>query len=38
VFYGRDVGYVVERLDLGASLEAVSATNMRQLLSNSQHS
>jgi hypothetical protein len=36
VFYGRDVGYVVERLDLDSGLEAVSATNMRQLLSNVQ--
>jgi len=29
VFYGRDVGYVVERIELAANLEAISATNIR---------
>jgi hypothetical protein len=38
VFYGRDVGYVVERLDLGSGLEAVSATDMRRRLLNTQDS
>jgi adenylylsulfate kinase len=32
VFYGRDVGYAVERIDLDASLEAVSATVARSKL------
>jgi hypothetical protein len=32
VFYGRDVGYAVERIDLDASLEAVSATAVRSKL------
>lgn len=30
VFYGRDVGYVIERLDLEAGVEAISATSIRQ--------
>jgi hypothetical protein len=30
VFYGRDVGYVIERLDLDAGLEAISATEIRR--------
>ncbi|NJO36093.1 MAG: adenylyl-sulfate kinase [Rhodospirillales bacterium] len=30
VFYGRDVGYVVERLELDASAEAISATSIRK--------
>jgi adenylylsulfate kinase len=33
VFYGRDVGYVVERIDLDQSLQAISATEMRARLS-----
>jgi len=32
VFYGRDVGYVVERLELDASVEAISATGIRKQL------
>lgn len=32
VFYGRDVGYAVERIELGPELEAVSATAMRKKL------
>ena len=32
VFYGRDVGYVVERIDLDSSLEAISATAARSQL------
>ena len=32
VFYGRDVGYVVERLELDAGLEAISATEIRRHL------
>jgi adenylylsulfate kinase len=30
VFYGRDVGYMVERIDLEASVEAISATEYRR--------
>lgn len=30
VFYGRDVGYVVERIELDERLEAISATETRQ--------
>ena len=33
VFYGRDVGYAVERIELDSSTEAVSATEVRQRLS-----
>jgi cytidyltransferase-like protein len=29
VFYGRDVGYAVERIELSASIEAISATDQR---------
>ena len=32
VFYGRDVGYAVERIDLDAGLQAISATQQRELL------
>jgi adenylylsulfate kinase len=32
VLYGRDVGYAVERLDLGAAIEAISATEQRRRL------
>jgi len=32
VFYGRDVGYVVERIELDASLSAISATEVRRQL------
>ena len=31
VFYGRDVGYVVERIDLEPILKSISATNERRL-------
>jgi nicotinamide mononucleotide adenylyltransferase len=30
VFYGRDVGYVVERINLDSDLEKISATEQRQ--------
>lgn len=30
VFYGRDVGYAVERIDLGTNIEAISATSVRK--------
>jgi adenylylsulfate kinase len=30
VFYGRDVGYVVERIDLDAAINAISATDLRR--------
>jgi hypothetical protein len=29
IFYGRDVGYAIERIDLDATLQAVSATDAR---------
>lgn len=32
VFYGRDVGYKVERIDLDTELQAISATTQRRLL------
>jgi adenylylsulfate kinase len=35
VFYGRDVGYGIERIDLASTLQAVSATKVRKLLSDS---
>ena len=31
VFYGRDVGYTVERIELDATTETISATNLRAL-------
>jgi Adenylylsulphate kinase/Cytidylyltransferase-like len=34
VLYGRDVGYVVERIELGPSLEAISATEIRREILN----
>ncbi|MGC1350543.1 MAG: adenylyl-sulfate kinase [Xanthobacteraceae bacterium] len=33
VFYGRDVGYAVERIDLDQSLQGISATELRKKLS-----
>jgi adenylylsulfate kinase len=33
VFYGRDVGYVVEKIELDTMLQAISATEMRKHLS-----
>jgi nicotinamide mononucleotide adenylyltransferase len=33
VFYGRDVGYVVERITLDEATENISATNLRKKLS-----
>ena len=36
VFYGRDVGYAVERIDLDLSIENISATEVRRNLSASQ--
>jgi adenylylsulfate kinase len=32
VFYGRDVGYAVERIDLDGSVEKISATDVRKKL------
>jgi len=34
VFYGRDVGYLVERIELDAAIEDVSATAVRQKIFN----
>ena len=31
VFYGRDVGYAIERIDLSPELQAISATKIRAL-------
>jgi hypothetical protein len=31
VFYGRDVGYTIERIVLDETIEAISATKMRNL-------
>jgi hypothetical protein len=33
VFYGRDVGYTVERINLDEAIEAISRAEMRQLIS-----
>jgi adenylylsulfate kinase len=33
VYYGRDVGYVVERIELDPAIEATSATDMRKRMS-----
>ena len=33
VFYGRDVGYVVERIVLDEAAETISATKLRRLTS-----
>ncbi len=32
VFYGRDVGYNLERIDLDSSVQAISGTRMRELM------
>jgi hypothetical protein len=32
IFYGRDVGYNVERIELDDATEAISATQMRGLI------
>lgn len=34
IFYGRDVGYAIERIDLPEALQAISATNIRKQMSN----
>jgi len=31
VFFGRDVGYAIERIDLDATTEAISGTKARKL-------
>jgi hypothetical protein len=33
VFYGRDVGYAVERIDLDLNLQTISASDLRRRLS-----
>jgi adenylylsulfate kinase len=33
VFYGRDVGYAVERIDVDHSIESISATDLRRRIS-----
>lgn len=30
IFYGRDVGYQIEKVELGAELESISATKIRR--------
>ncbi len=37
VFYGRDVGYVVERLVLDETTEQISATRVRRELAAPEH-
>lgn len=32
VFYGRDVGYAIERIDLDSAIQAISATKLRKKL------
>jgi hypothetical protein len=32
IFYGRDVGYSIERLELGTELETISGTSLRRIL------
>ena len=32
IFYGRDVGYSIERIDLSEALQAISATNIRKAM------
>ena len=32
VYYGRDVGYKIEQVDLGADIHAISATEKRKQL------
>lgn len=32
VVYGRDVGYLIEKVDLGADIESISATEIRRKL------
>jgi predicted kinase len=32
IFYGRDVGYSIERIDLSEALQAISATNVRKTM------
>ena len=36
IFYGRDVGYAIERIELDLSTENISATEVRNRLSKSQ--
>ena len=33
VFYGRDIGYAIERIDLDLSIENISATEVRRKIS-----
>jgi len=33
IFYGRDVGYRIERIELDTALEQVSATDLRRKIS-----
>jgi nicotinamide mononucleotide adenylyltransferase len=32
IVYGRDVGYSIEKVELGAEIESISATNVRKLM------
>jgi len=34
IFYGRDVGYGIEYIDLPAEIQAISATNIREKIRN----
>jgi hypothetical protein len=33
IFYGRDVGYTIERIDLDTSVQDISATEVRRKMS-----
>jgi hypothetical protein len=33
VFYGRDVGYTIERIDLDSKIQDISATDARRKMS-----
>jgi hypothetical protein len=35
IFYGRDVGYLIERIELPSSVEEISATRIRTALAGS---
>lgn len=37
IFYGRDVGYDIEQIDMGADVHSISATRVRALSSTLQN-
>ena len=34
IFYGRSVGYTIERIDLDSNIQDISATDVRRKMSN----